>query len=76
MRTRNADRVWQDRQLIPAERRRAEDIDDLKCVCHRIDSRASTQALTTRSISTRAPSGSAATATVVRAGKGWVKYFA
>jgi hypothetical protein len=32
--------------------------------------RASPQALTTRSISTQAPNGSAATAIVVRAGKG------
>ena len=37
---------------------------------------ASLQASTTRSISTQAPSGSAATAIVVRAGKGSVKCFA
>src|SRR5947209_19650925 len=65
---RNAKCVWQDRQLITAERRRAEDIDDLKCVSHEINFRALPQALTTRSISTQAPSGSAATPIVVRAG--------
>src|SRR6202162_2961780 len=70
---RNADRVRQNRQLITAERRRTENIDDLKLVLHEINLRASPQALTTRSISTQAPSGSAATAIVVRAGKGWVK---
>ena len=54
----------------------SENIDDLKCVLHEIDIHAPHQALTTRSISTRAPSGSAATPIVVRAGKGWLKYFA
>ena len=38
--------------------------------------RALPQALTTRSISTQAPSGSAATPIAVRAGKGGLKYFA
>ena len=47
-----------------------EKIDDLKCVLHEIDLHAPPQALTTRSISTQAPSGSAAAAIVVRAGKG------
>ena len=47
-----------------------EKIDALKCVLHEIDLHAPPQALTTRSISTQAPSGSAAAAIVVRAGKG------
>src|SRR5580658_8623320 len=67
---RDAGRVRQDRQLITAERCRTENIDNVKCVLHEIDLLASPQALTTRSISTQAPSGSAATAIVVRAGKG------
>src|SRR5579863_2285390 len=67
---RNAARVRQNRQLITAERCRTEDVDYVKCVLHEIDVRASPQALTTRSISTHAPSGSAATAIVVRAGQG------
>src|SRR5215467_11398722 len=67
---RNPNRVWQDRQLIAAERRRAEDIDDVECVFHELELRALPQALTTRSISTQAPSGSAATPIAVRAGKG------
>src|ERR1700731_4183955 len=67
---RNAGGVRQNRELIAAERCRTENIDDVKCVLHRIDLRALPQALTTRSISTQAPSGSAATAIVVRAGKG------
>src|SRR5215470_12481802 len=67
---RNANRVWQNRQLIAAERCRTENIDDVKCVFHKIHFRASPQALTTRSISTQAPSGSAAAPIVVRAGKG------
>jgi putative transposase len=49
---------------------RTEKIDDVKRVLHEISLRASPQALTTRSISTQAPSGSAAAAIVVRAGKG------
>ncbi len=53
-----------------------EKIDDLKCVLHEIDLHAPPQALTTRSISTQAPSGSAAAAIAVRAGKGGLKYFA
>src|SRR5215470_15368512 len=40
---------------------------NLKCVLHEIDFHAPPQALTTRSISTQAPSGSAATPIVVRA---------
>src|SRR6266436_3607985 len=67
---RNARRVRQNRELIAAERCRTENIDDVKCVLHEITLRALPQALTTRSISTQAPSGSAATAIVVRAGKG------
>src|SRR5438045_3168533 len=67
---RNAGRVRQNRELIAAERCRTENIDDVKWVLHRINLRASAQALTTRSISTQAPSGSAATPIVVRAGKG------
>src|SRR5205085_11586907 len=67
---RNSGRVRQNRQLITAERCRTENIDDVKCVLHKINLRASPQALTTRSISTQAPRGSAATAIVVRAGKG------
>src|ERR1700684_610893 len=67
---RYADRVRQNRELIAAERCRTENIDDMKCVLHKITLRASPQALTTRSISTQAPRGSAATAIVVRAGKG------
>jgi len=47
-----------------------------KCVLHEIGLRAPPQALTTRSISTQAPSGSAATPIAVRAGKGALKYFA
>src|SRR4029077_10706716 len=47
-----------------------ENIDDVKCVLHKIDFRVLPQALTTRSISTQAPSGSATTPIVVRAGKG------
>ena len=43
---------------------------------YEINLRASPQALTTRSISTRAPSGSAATPIAVRAGNGGLKYFA
>src|ERR1700720_2807534 len=73
---RNAGRVRQNRELITAERCRTENIDDVKCVLHKVNLRASPQALTTRSISTQAPSGSAATAIVVRAGKGWVKCLA
>src|SRR5262249_30735745 len=72
---RNARRVRQNRELIAAERCRTENIDDMKCVLHEINLRASPQALTTRSISTRAPSGSAATPIAVRAGKGGLKYF-
>src|SRR5439155_19762982 len=67
---RNARRVRQNRELITAERCRTENIDDVKCVLHEIDLRSLPQALTTRSISTEAPSGSAATAIAVRAGKG------
>src|SRR5437870_3642829 len=67
---RNAGRVRQNRELITAERCRTENIDDVKCVLHEINLRASPHALTTRSISTQAPSGNAATAIVVRAGKG------
>src|SRR6266403_5930823 len=73
---RNAGRVRQNRELITAERCRTENIDDVKCVLHRINLGASPQALTTRSISTQAPSGSAATPIAVRAGKGGLKYFA
>src|SRR5262249_16535125 len=67
---RNANRVWQNRPLITAERCRTENIDDVKCVFHEINFRASPQALTTRSISGEARSGSAATPIVVRAGNG------
>src|ERR1700720_315110 len=67
---RNAGRLRQNRQLIAAERCRTENIDDVKCVLHEITLRVLPQALTTRSTSTQAPSGSAATAIVVRAGKG------
>src|SRR6201984_3189663 len=67
---RNAGRIRQNRELITAERCRTENIDDVEFVLHEIALRASSQALTTRSISTQAPSGSAATAIVVRAGKG------
>src|SRR5262249_55549404 len=73
---RNAGRVSQNRQLIPAERCRTEHIDDLKCVLHGISVRASPQALTMRSISTQARSGSAAPAIAVGAGKGWLKCLA
>src|SRR5216684_3810290 len=73
---RNAGRVRQNRELITAERCRTENIDDVKCVLHEINLRALPQALTTRSISTQAPSGSAATAIVVRAGKGCLKCLA
>src|SRR5437588_1030421 len=52
-RGRNAGRVRQNRELITAERCRTENIDDVKCVLHRINLRASPQALTTRSISTQ-----------------------
>src|SRR5205807_10044448 len=61
---RYAGRVRQNRELITAERCRTENIDDVKCVLHKINLRASPQALTTRSISTQAPRGSAATAIV------------
>src|SRR4029077_12726919 len=67
---RNAGRVRQNRQLITAKRCRTEDIDDVKCVLHEITLPVLPRASTTRSISTQAPSGSAATAIVVRAGKG------
>src|SRR5262245_40475232 len=67
---RNAGCVRQNRELIATERRRTENIEDMKCVLHELNPRASPQALTTRSISTRAPSGNAATPIVVRAGKG------
>src|SRR5215472_4939780 len=67
---RNTGRVRQNRQLITAERGRTENIDYLKCVLHEINLRVSPQALATRSISTQAPSGSAAASIVVRAGKG------
>src|ERR1700731_4132458 len=67
---RNAGRVRQNRQLITAKGCRTEKIDDLKCVLHEITLRVWPQPLTTRSISTQAPSGSAAAAIVVRAGKG------
>src|SRR5258707_11274343 len=73
---RNARRVRQDRELIAAERCRTEDIDDVKGVLHGMDLCSLPQALTTRSISTQAPSGSAATAIAVRAGKGWLKCLA
>src|ERR1700758_2319896 len=68
--SRNAGRVRQNRQLITAERCRTQNIDYLKCLLHEINLRVSPQALTTRSISTQAPTGSAAAAIVVRAGKG------
>src|SRR5271156_4379778 len=67
---RNAGCLRQNRELITAEWCRTKNIDDVKCVLHEINLLASPQALTTRSISTQAPSGSAATAIVVRAGKG------
>src|SRR5437016_10664852 len=67
---RNAGRVRQNRELITAERCRTKNIDDVKCALHEINLRVLPQALTTRSISTQAPSGRAATAIVVRAGKG------
>src|ERR1051325_900468 len=73
---RNAGRVRQNRELITAERCRTEDIDDVKCALREITLRLCPQALTTRSISTQAPSGSAATPIVVRAGKGGLKCFA
>src|ERR1700719_5150925 len=73
---RNAGGVRQNRELITTERCRTENIDDVKRVLHEISLRASPQALTTRSISTQAPSGSAAAAIVVRAGKGRLKCFA
>src|SRR5579864_9180124 len=73
---RNAGRVRQNRQLITAERCRTENIDDLKCVLYEITLRVWPQALTTRSISTQAPSGSAAAPIAVRAGKGGLKCFA
>ncbi len=53
-----------------AERCRTENLDVVKCVFHEINFHAPPLALTTRSISTQAPSGSAAAAIVVRAGKG------
>src|ERR1700747_2682971 len=65
---RNAGRVRQNRELIAAERCRTENIDDVKWVLHEITLRVLPQALTTRSISTQAPSGSAATAITARAG--------
>ena len=46
------------------------------CVLHEMNRRVLPQALTTRSISTQAPSGNAATPIVVRAGNGWLKCFA
>src|ERR1700683_891182 len=52
---RNAGRVRQNRELITAERCRTENIDDVKCVLHKINLRASPQALTTSSLSTQAP---------------------
>ena len=67
---RNAGRLRQNRELIAAERCRTENIDDVKWVLDEINLRVLPQALTTRSISTQAPSGSAATAITVRAGKG------
>src|SRR5258708_6334309 len=73
---RNTSGVRQNRELITAERCRTENIDDMKCVLHEINLRVLPQALTTRSISTHAPSGSAATPIVVRAGKGCLKCFA
>ncbi len=73
---RNTNGVRQNRELITAEQCRTENIDDLKCVPHQIDLCVLPQALTTRSISTQAPSGSAATPIVVRAGKGCLKCFA
>jgi hypothetical protein len=66
---RNAGRVRQNRELITAECR-TEQIDDVKCVLHEIILLPPAQAFTTRSISTQAPSGKAATAITVRAGKG------
>src|SRR5439155_12758352 len=67
---RNTSGVRQNRELITAELCRTEDIDDVKCVLHEINLRVVPHALATRSISTHAPSGSAATPIVVRAGKG------
>src|SRR5438270_73975 len=67
---RNAGRVRQNRELITAERFRTENIDDVKCVLHEINLTLLPQTLTTRSISTLAPSCSASTAIAVRAGKG------
>lgn len=64
------DIFWQKRELITAEWCRTENIDDVKWVPHEATPRASPRAFTTRSISTQAPSGSAATAIAVRAGKG------
>src|SRR5262249_41474729 len=67
---RDAGRVGQNRKLIAAERCRTEHIDDVKCVLHGVVLLPPAQAFTTRSISTQAPSGKAATAITVRAGKG------
>src|SRR5207245_4038194 len=67
---RNAGRVRQNRQLTTAEWCRTENIDDLKFVIHEIDLHDSPQSLALKSISTQAPSGSAAAPIVVRAGKG------
>src|SRR5262245_53886469 len=68
----NIRRVRENRQWITAERCRTKNIDDVKRVLHEI----SPQALTTRSISTQAPSGRAATPIAVRAGKGGLKCLA
>src|SRR5882757_5933545 len=62
--------VRQNRELVAAERRRTEHIDEVKGIFHELMLLAPAQALTTKSISPQAPSGSAATAIVVRAGKG------
>src|SRR6185369_8969416 len=58
--------IGQDRQLVAAERLVGEYVEDHEVVAHL----PTFQAWTSSSISIEAPSGRAATATVVRAGKG------
>ena len=59
-------RVGQHRELVAAERLVGEHVEDHEVVTHLL----TFQPWTSSSISTDAPSGNAATATVVRAGKG------
>src|SRR6185369_369721 len=62
--------IGEDRELVAAERPVGEDVESYEIVAHWFPLLVRVQARTRSSISIAAPSGSAATATVVRAGNG------